>query len=92
MTLPHVTSCLLRQRFDVEEEVDGACVDYLSVHDGSSTSDATILDTLCDTMDETFNLTSSGRHVTFHFVSDENARLRGFEAVYVASPTVINLL
>ena len=72
------------QRFDVEETVNGACVDYLTVHDGSSTSAATLLDTFCDTVDETFNLTTTGNHVTFYFTSDENARLRGFEAVYVA--------
>ena len=64
--------------------VSGACVDYLSVHDGGSTSASLLLDQQCDSIDELWNLTSSGRHVTFYFLSDANAALRGFEVVYVA--------
>ena len=72
------------QRFDVEEQVQGTCVDYVTVHDGASVSASAILDRTCGKIIDEFNMTTSGSSVTFYFRSDENAKLRGFDAVYVA--------
>ena len=75
-------------RFEVEDELSGSCVDYLNVHDGSSTSATTINeDPLCgtySTVDGISNMTSSSNAVTLYFASDNTAVYRGFEIIYVA--------
>lgn len=77
--------CLLfNQRFDLEEKTSGACVDYLNIHDGAATTAGLLATQLCGSVTNTFNYTTSGQSVTFHFKSDNTGNFRGFEVLYVA--------
>ncbi|CAH1779428.1 unnamed protein product [Owenia fusiformis] len=73
------------KRFELEEKLLGKCVDGLDVYDGPlSPANRLTPETLCDTVKEPFNFTTSGPNATIKFFSDSNAVFKGFEIVYIA--------
>lgn len=75
---------LIVRRFDLEYEVNGACVDFVDVHDGSALSDTKLNPTaLCGEAADG-NYTSSRESLTVYFETDGTGQRRGFDFVFVA--------
>ncbi|XP_045191463.2 low-density lipoprotein receptor-related protein 3-like [Mercenaria mercenaria] len=78
---------LLMRRFDLESEVKNACVDFVNVHDGSSTSDATLNSSpLCGSLSKS-NYTSTSNTMTVYFETDATGNRHGFDFIFVAVTT-----
>lgn len=74
---------LFFHRFDVEDTVDGACVDVFNVHDGLTASAARLNSgPMCGVVKGYFNMSTSSNAVTLTFTSDNNALYRGFDIMY----------
>ena len=72
------------RRFDLEYEVNGACVDFVDVHDGGALSDTKLNPTaLCGEAADG-NYTSSAESLTVYFKTDGTGQRRGFDFVFVA--------
>ena len=64
-------------------QIDGVCVDYLNIYDGNDVTAVTLnSEPLCGEQKTLGNMTSSGRDVTFQFVTDAKAVWRGFDLTY----------
>lgn len=78
---------LLQRRFDLENEVKNACVDFVNIHDGGSTSDSTLnASPLCGELSPA-NYTSSGNKLTVWFQTDARGSKHGFDFIFVAVTT-----
>lgn len=67
--------------------MNGQCVDYVNVHDGSSVSASTLnADRLC-AEDAEGNFTSTGNTMTVYFETDSTGARHGFDFIFVAITT-----
>lgn len=75
------------RRFDLEYEVNGACVDFVNIHDGSALSDTKLnLAALCgETAAD--NYTASGESMTVYFETDGTGQRMGFDFLFTAFAT-----
>jgi len=78
--------------FELETKVNGVCVDYVNLHDGSSTSAVTLnASPLCGTVYRSV-YTSTSNFLTVYFQSDSTGARQGFDYIFVAITTGIHKL
>lgn len=79
----HSSSKILLQfyRFFLEEKVNGACVDSLTVYDGAEESSPAVTESLCGRVDA-FEVESTGSNVTFVLQTDSEGSNSGFGIFY----------
>lgn len=68
-------------RFNLEEPIDGACVDYLTVYDGGNSTGGKLANRLCGRR-RVANLVSSSNMVMLDFKTDDDGRTSGFGIFY----------
>ncbi|XP_072024815.1 low-density lipoprotein receptor-related protein 3-like isoform X1 [Amphiura filiformis] len=68
-------------RFNLEEAIDGQCLDSLRIYDGPNTTSSALTSTLCGRI-QVPDVESSSNQVLFDFKSDEDGRTSGFGIYY----------
>lgn len=73
--------------FDLEDKVMNACVDYVNIHDGSSTGSASLNSAPLCREAAADNYTSTGNQLTVYFKTDSTGARHGFDFIIVAITT-----
>ena len=70
--------------FDLEQMINGVCVDFINIHDGGNIGAATLNPSpLCDDLPNLPNRTylSTGNEITIYFSADDSGEGKGFEFI-----------
>ena len=68
-------------RFNLEEPIDGACLDSLRIYDGPNMSSSALTSSLCGRRNVP-DLVSTGNQLMFDFKTDDDGRTSGFGIFY----------
>ncbi|KAK7115172.1 low-density lipoprotein receptor-related protein 12-like [Littorina saxatilis] len=74
------------ERFELEPQRSGTCIDYVNLHDGADVSSSTLnTDVMCGSSLTNTSYITTGQQMTLHFVTDSSAVYLGFNIIFTVA-------